>query len=198
MATVEAHRSAVSSLVESPGLYEVVDGEVREKTVGVFEVEFASRLFFAMASHVQPSGQGRVVSELLFLLDPKTKLQRRPDLAFVSSERWPLDRPAPRTAAWDVVPELVVEVLSPTDLVLEMLTKVNDYFRAGVGVVWMFHPVMALVYVYRSPTSITVLTRGDTLEGDRFLPGFGLPLIDLFGPEPLPEGDRDSVDESGG
>ncbi len=183
---------------EPEGLYEIVDGEVREKTVGVFEVEFASILFEKLIPWARPEERGRILSEALFLLDADRKLQRRPDLAFVSSERWPLDRPAPRTAAWDVVPELVVEVLSPTDLVLEMLTKVNDYFRAGVGVVWMFHPVMALVYVYRSPTSITVLTRGDTLEGDRFLPGFGLPLIDLFGPEPLPEGDRDSVDESGG
>ena len=51
---------------------------------------------------------------MLFDLTPVQR-QRRPDVAFVSYNRWPRQRRVPRTEAWEVVPNLVVEVVSPTD-----------------------------------------------------------------------------------
>jgi len=58
--------------------------------------------------------------------------QRRPDVAYVSYDRWPRQRRVPRTQAWAVVPELVVEVISPSNTFEEVVNKVREYFRASV------------------------------------------------------------------
>ena len=100
----------------------------------------------------------------MFLLDPVEQLERRPDLAFVSYERWARNRPVPRTPAWDVIPDLVIEVISPSNSASGVLIKVGEYFRHGVREVWVVYPLEEQVYLYRSPTSVRVLTRSDLLE----------------------------------
>ena len=102
-------------------------------------------------------------------------------MAFVSYERWPKDRTLPGTATWRVVPDLAVEVISPHDLAVEVLEKVDDYFRAGVRLVWVMYPRHRRVFVHTTPKSITVLDASDTLDGGDVLPGFQIHLTDLFG-----------------
>lgn len=163
--------------------YEIVNGQVVEPPeMGVFETWIATVLSDAIVLHFAQSGRrlGRTAVETLFRLDPESKQQRRPDLAFVSFERWPRDRPVPRAAAWDVAPDLAVEVISPTDLTIEVLEKVRAYFRAGVRQVWLVFPREGVVHVYDSPKRITVLDAMDDLEGGAILPGFRLRLADLF------------------
>ena len=106
----------------------------------------------------------------MFLLDAARKLERRPDLAFVSYERWARNRPVPRTPAWDVIPDLVIEVISPSNSASGVLVKVGEYFRHGVREVWVVYPLEEQVYVYRSPTSVRVLTRSDLLESTGYPP----------------------------
>jgi Uma2 family endonuclease len=117
---------------------------------------------------------------MLFLLDAANDLKRRPDLAFVSHDRWARNRPVPRTTAWEVTPDLAIEIISPTNLAREVVVKVDEYFRCGVRSVWVVYPVEELVYVYESPTSVKILTRSDRLELPAILPGFQLPLDSLF------------------
>jgi Uma2 family endonuclease len=85
-----------------------------------------------------------------------------------------------------VVPDLAIEVISPTNTAADVLVKVRDYFRAGVRRVWVIYPVEGEVYAYESPTVIRVLQRGDELDGEDVLPGFRLPLATLFEDEPAP------------
>ncbi|MGA9926739.1 MAG: Uma2 family endonuclease, partial [Isosphaeraceae bacterium] len=93
------------TVVEPDGHYEVVNGKVVEKPVmGVFETWFASELFGWLQRSPGIQEHGRALSEMLFLLDAANDLKRRPDLAFVSHERWARNRPVPRTAAWEVIP----------------------------------------------------------------------------------------------
>lgn len=170
---------------EPAGLYEVIEGEVREVShMGAFEADLAWRICFLLELSVRDRGLGRAVKEMLFLLNHEQRLQRRPDVAFVSAERWPLDRRAPRAAACDVVPDLAIEVASPSNLAIEDMVKIEDYFRAGVRVVWMIYPAVEKVYVYDSPRTVRILARGDSLDGGTLAPGFGLSLDDLFG-EPI-------------
>ena len=122
---------------------------------------------------------GLVVTETLFVLDAQRNLKRRPDVAFVSYPRWREDR-VPRTEAWDVVPDLAVEVISPTNLAEEIDDKITDYFTAGVRLVWVLYPASGRVYVYQSPERVTGLERTDELEGGDVLPGFRLPVAALF------------------
>jgi Uma2 family endonuclease len=92
--------------------------------------------------------------------------------------------------AWDVVPELAIEVMSPYDLAEESLQKTREYFQAGVRLVWVVYPEQRLVYVYDSPTQIRVLTTDDTLDGGTVLPEFQLRLDRFFDPiEPASDGD---------
>jgi Uma2 family endonuclease len=163
------------------GNYEVFHGRVEEKPVmGVYETHIASSLSYPLDHFIRSKQIGRLEAEMLFLLDPKEDVKYRPDLAFVSFERWPRDRPIPREEAWSVVPDLAIEVISSRNLATKVVIKIRDYFRHGVRSVWVLYPVEELVYVYDSPTIVRGLTRADTLDSSAILPGFQLPLSQLF------------------
>jgi len=106
--------------------------------------------------------------------------QHRPDVAFVSYDRWPQQRRMSRTEAWEVMPNLAVEVVSLTDRVDDVVDKIAEYLRAGVECVWVSLPSRKQVYVYESPTQVRILTRADELHGEPVLPQFRLPLTALF------------------
>ena len=166
--------------MDSERLYEVVNGRIVEKPeMGAYQAWFATELFrLIIESKVRL--EGRFAAELLFLLDSNTGLKRRPDLAFVSYDRWPRKRPIPDDAAWDVVPDLAIEVISPSNLAVDVLVKVGEYFRAGVRRVWVIYPRDEQIYVYESPTQVRILTRADRLVDEATLPGLSLQLADLF------------------
>src|SRR5262245_5921277 len=86
---------------EPAGLYEVIDGQVVEKPMSAEDAWIASKLTQTMGPFATANRLGQVVSELLFLIDPARRLRRRPDVAFISRDRWPLHRRAPREVAWD-------------------------------------------------------------------------------------------------
>jgi Uma2 family endonuclease len=119
---------------------------------------------------------------MIFNFRPTVDRERRPDVAFVSFERWARDRRVPRTRAWAVAPDLAIEIVSPTNTADEIAEKLKDYFQVGVRNVWVVYPRQSKVYVYTSPTAIRVLALGDELDGGDVLPGFRLPLHKIFEP----------------
>ena len=126
----------------------------------------------------------RLFREVLFRLPLKEDRHRnrRPDVAFVSFDRWSKGKSESyRENAWDVVPDLAVEVVSPNDFADELIRKVSEYFAAGVRLVWVVYPRQKLVYVYDSFLSIHIIghDRG-SLDGGSVLPGLSLPLSDVF------------------
>jgi Uma2 family endonuclease len=167
-----------AATIDHDTLYEVVNGEMREiPPMGVYETWIASVL---VQSLVGERKWGRAVIETLFDFTKTIGAKRRPDLAFVSYNRWPRERRVPRSEAWDVVPNLAVEVVSPTNTADDVLGKLIDYFQAGVERVWVIYPSQRHVYVYASPTEPKVLTEDEELTDDVLLPGFRLPLRTLF------------------
>ncbi|MFI5457930.1 MAG: Uma2 family endonuclease [Isosphaerales bacterium] len=170
--------------MEPPGddiLYEIVDNEVRELLpMGARETLLASVVFRILSNFAWDHALGQVVSEMLFLLIPGTNLQRRPDLAFVSFERWPRGRPVPKGPAWEVVPNLAIEVVSPSNLADKVMEKIEDYFLAGVQRVWVIYPEIAKLYDYDSPASVRILTPDQLLDGGDILPGLQLPLTEIL------------------
>jgi Uma2 family endonuclease len=162
-------------------LYEVVDDQVVELApMGAYEVWIATLLVARLATFARQHQLGRAVQEMLFDLTVATGRKRRPDVAFVSFDRWPLHRRIPRTEAWEVVPNLAVEVVSRSDSVDYIVDKIAEYFQSGVERVWVVFPSQEQVYTYDSPTSVRILTRTDELSGDPILPHFRLPLVELF------------------
>ena len=169
------------ALDEPTGLYEVVDGGIREKALGVYEAETASILQEVLGPSVRSRGLGRVVTETRFDLRPAVDRCRCPDSAFVSAATLPLGRRTPRVAAWAVVPELAVEVVSPTNSANEVARKVEEYFQAGVRRVWVVDPALAKLYDYGATTAVRILALGDTLDAEDLFPGFAMPMRDLLG-----------------
>src|SRR5687768_2909739 len=105
-----------TSVIEDIERYEVIDGRrVEREPMGAFETVLASWLCHLLNSFATGRNLGLAVSEVLFVLDAARQLKRRPDVAFVSYARWPTAVVA-REAAWDVVPDLAVEIVSPSNL----------------------------------------------------------------------------------
>lgn len=169
---------------DSDALYEIVGSEVVETPpMGAYEAEIASLLQQMIGPFATEHRLGRVLTETLFDLRPAVDRSRRPDVAFVSAARWPLDRRAPRrAAAWPVVPDLAIEIISPSNTMDGVLSKVEEYFAAGSRLVWVMLCERNMVYVYQSPTRVRVLTLGGALDGGDVLPAFRLELSDLFSP----------------
>ena len=169
-------------MVADDELYEVIDGiRMRTSPLGVFAAWTASELHAYLAYFARTQGLGRAITEALFHLPAPINRDRRPDIAFVSYERWAKNRPMPQTDnAWDVVPNLATEVVSPTDKADEIEQKIAEYFRAGVELVWIVYPLQSKIHVYHAPTEISVFTRADVLDGGSVVPGFRLALAELF------------------
>ena len=98
------------------------------------------------------------------------------DVLFVSRKRLP----TPSGKALKVAPELVVEIISPSDRWHDMREKLEEYFAIGVERVWVVEPGTKTVLVFRTPTDLSKLSEADTLRGEGILGEFALPLAELF------------------
>jgi len=168
---------------EPPGdvLYEVVDGRLVElPPMGAYESDIANWLAELLNENAREGHRGRALVELLFLIDVARDLKRRPDVAFVSAARWPVGKRVPKGEAWDMVPDLAVEVVSKSNTAEEILEKLEDYFRAGTLLVWVVYPSVRQVYVYRSTTDVQILAGPADLDGGEIVPDFHLSLHRLF------------------
>lgn len=166
--------------------YEVVDGvRVELPPMSTESTGIANFLAFALANFGLTQNAGMAYTEMLIKLPLNRDRSRKPDVIFVPFSTWARGRRLPDTAAWDIVPDLCVEVVSPTDRASNLNTKIEEYLEAGVRLVWVVYPETAVVHVYESSSAARRLTRADTLDGATVLPGFALPLADLLW-EPTP------------
>jgi Uma2 family endonuclease len=163
-------------------LYEIIDGQrVELPPMSVYANWVAAQFFGALSLFSERHSIGRYFAQMLFRLPLNRSRNRRPDVAFVTFDRWPKNRPIPATDnAWEVVPDLAIEVISPNDFADEMMQKITEYFQAGVRLVWIVYPLHRLVYVYESPVRVRGLGHTDELDGGSVLPGFRVPLANLF------------------
>jgi Uma2 family endonuclease len=165
---------------DSESLYEVVNGQRREKPpMGVHAALVATALVELLRAFVRAKQLGKVACETLFRLGPDGP-DRRPDVAFVHADRVRTAPLAQDSAAWAVVPNLAVEVISPTNTAADVQDKLNDYFRAGVQLVWVIFPNQRQVMVYESLGSARGIQDPSSLGGGTLLPGFTLSLTELF------------------
>ncbi len=108
--------------------------------------------------------------------DPDT--MRAPDYGFISYDRM-AEPPLSRGFA-DVIPDLVVEVVSPDDRQPEIDSKTQMWLDAGVRLALVVYPEPQEVYAHHSDGLVVRYGIGDTVVGDPVLPGFACPVADLF------------------
>jgi Uma2 family endonuclease len=160
------------------GVCELVDGALVEKAMGFRESLLALALAELIRAFVKQHNLGLVTGEAgLLRLTPG--LVRGPDVAFISWSRIP-DGRVPQSPIPDLAPDLAVEILSESNTPGEMLRKRRDYFAAGTRVVWQFDLNARTADVFTTPTDSTVINQSQVLDGDEVLPGFSLPLAQLF------------------
>jgi Uma2 family endonuclease len=159
-------------------LCELVEGVLLEKAVGYNESSLAAFLAGLLNAFVIPRNLGLVTGPD-GTVEVMADLVRIPDVAFTRWERLP-NRQRPTDPVPLLAPNLAVEVLSRSNTPGEMAVKRQDYFTAGVELVWEINPVTRTVAVYTSATDVTTLTAADVLDGGTVLPGFTLAVQDLF------------------
>lgn len=159
-------------------LYELVDGVLIEKMMGFYESYLALRLGKLLSIFVDDNDLGIVVgADAMVRLT--LGLVRIPDVSFVSWDRLP-ENEVPREPIANLVPDLAIEVLSKGNTKREMSRKLEDYFAAGVRLVWYVDPKVESVECYTSPTTSTLVKAPEALDGGEVLPRFVLPLDQLF------------------
>ena len=137
------------------------------------------RLGWRLAQYVETHRLGVVyAAETGFFLSTSPDTVRAPDVAFVRQER--IATAPTGTGFWPGAPDLAVEVISPSDIYTEVEEKVVEWLEAGTQMVLIINPRKHTVTVYRSLTEIAILTEADQLNGDPLVPGWMVPVRELF------------------
>ena len=147
--------------------------------VGGEHGEIVMNLGGEMRSFIKPRRLGRLAgSDAGVWLERDPDTVREPDLAFISSQKLPLNVRNP--GYYEVVPDLVVEVASPSDSRREVNDKAQMWLRNGVRLTWVVHPDTRTIDVHPEDGSVSTLTENDTLDGGDVLPGFTCPVSEIF------------------
>ena len=165
---------------EENRLFELVDGVLVEKTIGTRESLLAMHVGRRIGNDLEqrPTDLGVVLGADGFLrLRPR--LVRIPDVSFISWDQIPSGE-FPTEPIASLYPDLAVEVLSDSNTPREIERKLHEYFEAGCRLAWIIDPESRTADVYTAPDQCTHLRPSQSLDGGDVLPGFKLPLKELF------------------
>ena len=159
---------------------ELVDGEVIEMVpTGGIHGRIIVKLAILLGTYVESRALGTVVAgDTGFLLRRDPDTVRAPDVAFLSKERLPAESIGAGFIA--AVPDLVVEVISPSDYASQVQAKARAWLDVGARLVWLAYPESKTVVVYRSRRDVTEMSEGDSLDGLPVLPDFSAKVDEIF------------------
>ena len=161
-------------------LFELVDGVLIEKAMGAREsllaVQISHRLLTNLDQRATDLG---VVLGADGFLRLRPRLVRIPDVSFISWDQIPSGE-FPTEPIASLFPDLAVEVLSESNTPREIARKLEEYFEAGCRLAWIIDPETRTADVYTAADHCTHLRSSQSLDGGDVLPGFKLPLKELF------------------
>jgi Uma2 family endonuclease len=158
---------------------ELIDGVLVEKPVGDRESILGLYIGRLIGNHVEPDDLGVVLGADGFIRVGESQL-RAPDVTFIPWSSFPGGEPPEDEAYWSVAPGLIVEVLSPGNTRAEIDRKLNEFFSIGCRLAWIIDPATKTAKVYTSANRFKELDATGVLDGGKVLPGFKLPLAELF------------------
>ena len=158
--------------------YELVRGELRKMPPsGHIHARIAGRVSSKLGHFAESRNLGEV-----YVADPGFVLRRdhvrAPDAAFIRAGRVTDTGDLP--GFWPGAPDLAVEVISPRDTYSDVAEKALDWLEAGTRMVLVVDPRCQTVTVYQSASNISVLTEDDTIDGADVVPGWKLPVREIF------------------
>ena len=165
---------------QNGGRNELINGELRPMPPAGYEhgtVGF--ELARLLGNHVRAQKLGKItLAETGFVIRENPDTVLAPDIAFVSTGREP--KGGNRKKFLRVVPDLVVEVASPNDTLIELEEKIDDWLSAGARLVWLVSPTRKTVTMYRPGQTPRIIGERDTLSGEDVVPGFAVTVADIF------------------
>jgi Uma2 family endonuclease len=162
--------------------FELVDGNLVERNMSVLSSWVGGQVFRRVDEFVSAHDLGTVwpADNGYQCFPDDARMVRRADAAFVKKER--LSAKDMKDGFLKVVPDLVVEVISPNDLAHEVERKVSEYLTAGVPLVWIIEPESRTLRVQRGDGSGSLLKGDAVISGESVLPGFEIRLRLIFPP----------------
>jgi Uma2 family endonuclease len=167
-------------LPDVPARRDLVEGELWEMAAaGTKHGALANRLGRIIGNYVEEHRLGETFgAETGFTLARNPDTVLAPDVAFVRADR------VPATGIpddyWEIAPDLVVEIVSPSDRAKQVTKKVDVWLAAGVQLVWVVYPRSRTVRVHRSGSEPRTLHEADILDGGVVLPDFTCPLARIW------------------
>jgi Uma2 family endonuclease len=138
-----------------------------------------TKLITATEIWSEKNGTGIVFdSSTLFTLPNDAK--RSPDVSWMPKQKWESLSPSERRKFSRVVPDFVIELLSPTDDLGDTQAKMDEYIENGVRLGWLIDPAERKVYIYRADGSNETLDNPTELSGENVLPGFKLDVTKIW------------------
>ena len=175
--TVEDFERLIALPENSDRLFELIDGEIVEKMptelYGLIQVNLGSHIW----THNRQHKLGRVTSEPRHQTPQDRYNSRLPDIAFTSKER---ALPLVAKGAVQQMPDLAIEIQSPDDSLKKLRAKAAYYLANGARLVWVVLAEKRLVEIYRANGEVDILNENDILDGEDVLPGFTLPVHEMF------------------
>jgi Uma2 family endonuclease len=183
MHSLGARRLTATEFLTHPlaaGPSELVRGDIRVMTPasGAHGV-VAGTIFAALNTFVEEHRLGLCFPDNTgFQLPGLGDTVRSHDVAFVSAARLPSDGIGSGWIA--VAPDLIAEILSPSESAPELEAKLRDYQTAGTRLIWIVDPAQRVVAVRDGERPDSLLTESDILDGGSVLPGFAIRVSRLF------------------
>jgi Uma2 family endonuclease len=172
--TVEEFERLLEQPENRERLLELINGEIVEKMPTERHGEVVALIIAALIAFVHPRKLGRVGVEVRHRIPRDQHNSRLPDASFISGKR-----PSVTEGSVPQMPDLVIEVKSPDDSLKKMRERADYYLLNGTRLVWLIDPLKQLVIIL-TPDDEEILLENDTLDGGAVLPGFSLPLKDIF------------------
>ncbi len=159
---------------------ELIRGVLHETvTAGGEHGDIASGLIGEVRAYARPRRLGRVGgTDTGILLERNPDTVREPDVYYISAEKLALDV---RVAGYyEVVPDMVAEIRSPSDRRAEFNEKIQMWLDFGVRLVLAVYPQTRTIEAHQPGRSTVTLAYEDTLNGGEIIPGFSCPVRDIF------------------
>ena len=168
------------NLPHDGSLHELVRGELLTMSPPGFEHGVVgNNLNASMHHHATANKLGKVVAaETGFLIERDPDTVRAPDVAFVGNAK--LQQFGIPKKYFPVAPDVAVEVISPSDIYVEVDEKVEQWLNAGAMAVWVLNPRRKSVTVHVQGQNPVILKGADILSGGVAFPGFSILVAEIF------------------
>jgi Uma2 family endonuclease len=184
MAVTQQTTIAEVELNPPDGNWELVNGEIIAVNPTSYRAaRVTARILRLLDVYAETHELGDIVGpDAGFVIFPDENTLVAPDVSFIASHRVPHTIDQEHFAR--LAPDLVVEVMSPSDRMTDALHKISLYLEAGVSLVWLVEPGPRTISVFQQDRPAVRLAGDQVVEAEGILPGFSMTVDELLGPSP--------------